>query len=173
MLSRDQALQILSEEGCSPSVIEHSKAVSRESVKIAKKIRDNGHNVNIRLVEIGALLHDVGRSKTHSIQHGVKGAEILRKRGLENLAGFAENHLGAGIIIEESKELGLPEKNYLPESLEEKIVTYADNLLDGDRVMNYEESLNELKEELGPNHSGVRRFKKIHKEIQELTRKTN
>lgn len=167
MLSK-HTLEFLQEVGCSPEVIRHSRAVARESLKIAKQIAANGHQLDLKRVEIGALLHDIGRSRTHGVDHGVEGAKILREKGLEDFIGFAENHLGAGIDAEEAKEIGLPEKNYLPVSLEEKIVTYADNLLRGDRVISYHEALNELKEELGSQHPGVWRFKELHKEISDL-----
>lgn len=168
MLTREQALQILSEAGCSPKVIKHTKAVTRESVRIARQISQSAHKVNTSLVEIGAILHDIGRSHTHGIKHGIEGAQILREKGLEDLTGFAENHLGAGISAEEAERIGLPKKDYLPATLEEKIVTYADNLLRGHKVMTYQEALNELKGELGSGHPGVERFKELHEKIQAL-----
>lgn len=170
MRSRERILRILREVGCSSDVVRHSRAVAEESLKIAKKIDANGYQVDLKRVELGALLHDIGRSRTHGVDHGVEGSQILLEMGLEDFTGFSENHLGAGIDAREAKEIGLPEKNYLPASLEEKIVTYADNLLKSHRAISYQEALNELKEELGPRHSGVRRFEELHKEIRDLMR---
>lgn len=168
MISAERALQILRDEGCSPEVIRHSLAVSKKSVEIARNISDSGHEVDLEKVEIGGLLHDVGRSKTHGISHGVEGAKILRDRGLEEFAGFAENHLGAGIGEKEAKKLGLGERDYLPGSLEEKIVTYGDNLVRGDEIQSYEEGLEELREELGPDYPSVDRFINLHRELSDL-----
>lgn len=168
MISKEEALQILREESCSSRVIEHSLAVADKSVEIAKKIQENGHEVDINLVEIGALLHDIGRSKTHDVNHGVVGARVLRDRGLEEFASFAENHVGAGIREEESKRLDIPPKNYFPNSLEEKIVAYGDNLLRGSEVITFEEALEEFREELGPDHPTVPRFKELHQELISL-----
>lgn len=168
MISAERTLQILRDEGCSSRVIRHSRTVSEKSVEIARNISDSGHEVDLKRVEIGGLLHDVGRSRTHGISHGVEGAKILRERGLEEFAGFAENHLGAGIGEEEARNLGLGERDYLPESLEEKIVTYGDNLVRGDKIQSYEEGLEELREELGPDHPSVERFIKLHRELSEL-----
>ena len=41
-----------------------------------------------------------------------------------------EKRVNAGLTPEEAKELGLPEKDYAPTRIEEKIVIYADKLSD-------------------------------------------
>lgn len=168
MIKPEEAFQLLREEGCSSEVIEHIKSVRDVSLKIAENIAEEDHNVDIDQVEVGAILHDIGRSKTHDISHGVEGAKILRKKGLEKYAPFAENHLGAGIPEKEAKKLDIPTKNYIPKTLEEKIVTYGDNLIRGDKVQSYEKALQELREELGPNHPSLERFKDIHEELKDL-----
>lgn len=168
MISSDRALKILQEEGCSSSVIEHVLAVTRVSTRIAENIDRKGHDVDLDLVEVGALIHDVGRSRTHGISHGVEGARILRERNLDKLAPFAENHLGAGIKSKEAEQLGIPPKDYIPKSLEEKIVTYGDNLIRDNQEISFEEALKEFKEELGPDHPAIERFKELHREIKDL-----
>jgi uncharacterized protein (TIGR00295 family) len=84
------------------------------------------------LVEAGSLLHDLGRCKTHSIHHAVEGAAIAADIGLpDEIVSIIERHIGAGLAKAEAASLGLPEKDYLPETLEEKVVAHADNLVDG------------------------------------------
>lgn len=168
MISAERAVEILEEEGCSRKVIEHVKAVSEKSLEIAERISKNGHEVNLELVEVGGLLHDIGRCKVHDISHGIRGAEILRKRGLDQFACFAENHLGAGIDIDESENLAIPKGEYLPESLEEKIVTYGDNLVDGSEFISFEEAMDEMRRELGGGHPSLERFREIHRELSEF-----
>jgi putative nucleotidyltransferase with HDIG domain len=72
-----QCLQLLKEAGCSDDVINHCKAVRKVAIRIAKKA-----HANIQLVEAGALLHDIGRSKTQGIMHGIEGAKIANTLGL-------------------------------------------------------------------------------------------
>ncbi len=168
MINSQKAFKILKEEGCSSEVIEHIKAVRDISVEIAKKIKENGHEVNVQKVKLGAIFHDIGRSVTHDISHGIKGAKILKERELDEFVPFAENHLGAGITKKEAEKLGLPEKNYTPQSLEEKIVAYGDNLIDGKKIQSSKEALNELKEDLGKNHESIKRFKELHSQLKEL-----
>ena len=85
------------------------------------------------------MLHDIGIiycdapkiycNGTHKyIEHGYLGAELLRREGFPKHALVAERHTGTGITIEqiEREELPIPERDYCPQSLEEKIICYAD-----------------------------------------------
>jgi uncharacterized protein (TIGR00295 family) len=127
-LSREKCLAMLKEAGCTRDVIEHCIAVEKLASKIAalctkdQQVRE--------MVCAGALLHDIGRSQTHGIWHAVEGAKILRAKDLdEEIVHIVERHIGAGITAQEAAELGLPAKNYIPETLAEKIVAHADNLV--------------------------------------------
>ena len=164
-------MRALQRAGCSPEVIEHCQTVKRKAVEIAERISENRHPVDLSLVRIGALLHDIGRAKTHGIEHGVIGAEILREMGLGEFAKFAENHLGAGIPASEAKRLGLPARDFVPRSLEEKIVAYADKLTAGGRATSFARALEYFKSELGVMHPAIERLKRLHVEIQKLARR--
>lgn len=132
--TREECRRIFREEGLEPRVVAHVEAVAALAVRIASALHSKGHPVDVALVEAGALLHDIGRSKTHTIRHATVGAELLRARGLpEALVLCVERHTGGGIDREEARLLGLPERDYTPRTLEEKIVCHADNLFDGDR----------------------------------------
>ena len=168
MFGRERALRALSDAGCSKQVVQHCLAVERMAMKIAKKIEKNGSTVDLRSVSMGALLHDIGRAKTHGVEHGVVGAEMLRKMGLGKFAKFAENHIGAGIPAAEARELGLPAKDFVPQTLEEKVVTYADKRISRKREISYEEAVKWFKTEFGKDHPSVGRFEALHSEIQKL-----
>jgi uncharacterized protein len=123
----------------------------------------------MRLVEIGGLLHDIGRSRSHEVDHAVVGAEILKEMGLsEALVLIVERHIGAGIPADEAVELGLPERHYLPESLEEKIVAYADKLLSGRREVPIEVTIKDFSTKLGEDHPSIDRLWTIHYEMTDL-----
>jgi len=171
--SKEEALNLLSKSGCSKEVISHCKAVASLAVEIAERLRKNGLKVNVKLVEIGALLHDIGRSKTHSVHHAVIGAEIARSIGLPNsLISIIERHVGGGINSEEASKLGWPPKSYLPETLEEKIVCYADKLIEGHQRVPVEVTIEKLAKELGENHPAISRIRKLHEHFSSLV-KTN
>jgi uncharacterized protein len=82
--------------------------------------------------------------------------------------GFAENHLGAGIPANEAKELGLPARNFMPRSLEEKVIAYADKLTMGGRTTSFADAIRFFKSELGIEHPAIQRLERLHAEIQEL-----
>jgi len=122
---REFVLGLLKKLGIAYSVRRHSIVVADIALEIANKIKKA--TLNKDLVEIGALLHDIGRSKTHGFKHALIGGKILRERGFpEELARICERHILGGLDKEDSREFGLPEKDYIPLTLEEKIVCLAD-----------------------------------------------
>jgi uncharacterized protein len=150
-LNEKEAIALLITEGCSSSVIDHCKTVAglaREiAVNILGKAVGKGIHVDIDIdaVFIGGLLHDIGRSKTHGIRHAVEGAAIAVENGLdEKLVRIIERHIGAGIPMNEASDLGLPEKDYMPLTLDEKIVAHADNLVFDDKIGTFEEMIQNL-----------------------------
>ncbi|MCL4449842.1 MAG: HDIG domain-containing protein [Candidatus Thermoplasmatota archaeon] len=107
--------------------------------RVALKIGE-GCNSDARLLEAGALLHDIGRTVTHSIFHGVEGYRILKREGMdETIARFCSTHVGAGLLKSTARKLKLPDQDYIPRTIEEKIVCNSDTLLNGDRVVKIEE----------------------------------
>lgn len=140
--TRDECIMHLVKAGCSENVIEHCKIVAALAIDIAK----NRNDVDIRLVECGALLHDIGRGQTHGIEHAGIGAEIARKLNLdERLVLIIERHIGAGITQDGAKALGLEDKSYVPESIEEKIVAHADNLIVGTGMVSLDTRIEMMK----------------------------
>lgn len=84
----------------------------------------------------------------------------------ERIIRIIERHIGAGISADEARAMGLPYKDYLPISPEEKIVAHADNLLIGSRITSFEESLHRFKILLGIDHPAIERFLKLQNEIE-------
>ncbi len=135
-------------------------------MRIAKAFRAKGYRVDLRLVESGALLHDIGRGQTHGIEHGVVGGQMARRLGLPmELAHIIERHVGAGLTIEEARRNNLPSGNYVPETLEEKIVCYADKLIEGDHEIGIDVTIDSFAQELGSDHPAIKRLQDLHREM--------
>ena len=167
--SSQTALSLLSESGCSKRVIAHCKAVSALAVKFAEACENKGLSVDVNLVEVGALLHDIGRSKTHDVNHVIVGVEIAKSLNLpESIVSIIGCHVGGGITADEAKELGWPVKDYLPTTLEEKIVSYADKLIEGSHVVSIERTIEPFSRTLGENHPAIDRIIRLHKELSPL-----
>jgi len=161
-----EALDILVKVGCSKRVIEHCETVSRFSVRVARTFQEKGVNIDIQLVEISGLLHDIGRSRIHTVDHGFVGGKIVRSLGLpQSLVRAIERHVGGGITREEAKSLGWANRDYLPITWEEKIVCYADKRVEGLRIVSIEQALKKYIARLGRNHPGIDRIRKLHREI--------
>lgn len=127
-MSPEEALLLLRDVACQDNVVEHCVAVAATGVALAENVQRD-HPVDISLVQTGGLIHDIGRALTHGIDHGVVGAQLLRERGISGpLQLICERHVCAGIPSEVAVEIGLPPRDFIPRTLEEKIVCHADNL---------------------------------------------
>ena len=96
-------------------------------------------DVDRDFVAEAAMLHDIGIIYCHApkifcvgkhqyIEHGYLGAELLRREGYPRHALVAERHTGSGITMDQviREDLPIPVQDYLPVSLEERIICYAD-----------------------------------------------
>ena len=166
MVSREEALGFLRDSGCRNGVIEHCVDVARIAVRISGEFSERGVDVNLELVESGALLHDIGRSRSHGIRHAVVGAEIARGLGLpSDVVRIIERHIGAGIPCDEAVELGLPEGCYMPCTVEEKIVAYADKLVERGREVGFGVTLDMYVSVHGEGSPVVGRMRALHEEM--------
>ena len=155
-------IEILKKEKTPQNVIDHTIAVYNKALEIAK----NFPNADLDLIKKGALLHDIGRSKTHSITHAVEGREIACRYGYdENVLNIIERHIGAGITKEEAKKLDLFEKSYVPETLEEKIVAHADNLISGTKEVDVDFVIKKWKTRMDNPNDNIKRLITFDEEL--------
>ncbi len=125
--SMKECYEYLDEIGIDDGVIEHSMDVLERALELHERFGGD-----LKLITAGALLHDVGRSVSHSVEHGIEGGKIARDEGWhEELAKIIERHIGGGITKDEAEVQGIPVKSYVPETLEEKLICHADNTAGG------------------------------------------
>lgn len=158
---------------CRGIFIRHSRQVADKALEIARRC-----NLDISLdeVETAAMLHDIGiyltnapdidcHGSEHYICHGILGAELLRKEGFdEEIARVAERHTGAGLTIDDidRQQLPLPRKDYLPETMLEKLICYADKFFSKSGAMQ-EKPLDKVRASMA-RHSidSLTRFDELH-----------
>jgi len=158
--------EILRREGCSPSVINHCRKVADLAMEIARRIKERGIEVDMEAVYAGAMLHDLGRARTHGIMHIVEGVEMAKKYGVSSkVLNIIRNHGGAGIDEEESKKLGLPPGDYTPRSIEEMIVAHADNLTGYD-YREFRRAYEKFRKKAG--EKAAVKLKELHKRLSEM-----
>jgi len=118
----------------------HSRQVADLAVALGQRLIDHHVPLDIEFVEEAAMLHDIGMCRTNApgihchgdqpyILHGILGRRMLDAMGLYRHARVCERHTGAGITASEiiAQHLPIdPPRDLLPESIEEKLVCYAD-----------------------------------------------
>lgn len=117
--------------------MKHCRQVADKALGIA---HDHNLDLSDEEIETAAMLHDIGifltdapgidcHGSLHYLCHGVAGADLLRREGFdEKYALVAEHHTGAGITADEVAASGhpIPVKDYLPTTLLERLICYAD-----------------------------------------------
>ncbi|MDP6155585.1 MAG: HDIG domain-containing protein [Candidatus Thermoplasmatota archaeon] len=170
MMDYEKCIQTLIKYGVDDSVIIHSQMVERLANKIGQLITANNgtpQKVNFEIMRMGALLHDIGRSKTHNILHVIEGVRIARELNLpSDVIHIIENHIGSGLTPEEAYENGLEKKNYFPQTLEAKLVAYADNLIAENRQISLSEGIRRYKEK--GLATAAERLEESHRYLTEL-----
>ena len=140
-------------------LMRHSSDVARRALRIADEHPE--FEVDKNFLYEAAMLHDIGIIFVDAptifcygtepyIKHGLLGAELLRKEGLPAHARVAERHTGTGLTREEieRQSLPLPPADYVPESLEEQFICYADKFYSKTRLdeeKSYERALASLR----------------------------
>lgn len=150
-------------------LLRHSRDVAARALAIVGRHPELG--LDAQFVEDCAMLHDIGIFMTDApgifchgrepyIRHGICGARLVREAGWPDYASVCERHTGAGISSRqvEERHLPLPPGDYLPMTMTEQVVCYADKFYSKshpDRVRTVEQAAKSL-EKFGD--EGVRRF---------------
>jgi uncharacterized protein/tRNA (cytidine56-2'-O)-methyltransferase len=155
-------IDILKEAGCKQRVIIHCCTVGAVADEMLSRIK-----ADRPLAMAGALLHDIGRSVDNGISHAIIGSEILHDMGFpEELVKIVKKHTGAGLDDIDIRDLGLPPGDYMPKTIEEKIVAHADNLVSDNRVVGHRHSVEKL---IGKGAiRGAERMELLHSEMSKL-----
>ena len=167
-----ELFDIYDKEGLPLSVRHHILAVSEGAARLAKTLMRKGYSIKVRTLLEGVLLHDIGRAYTHGIFHGLVGAAVVKDLGFsEGVQNIVRNHLGAGIPKAVAVSLGLPEKDYVPVTIEEKIVACVDNMARGpvivDQIGMMEDWRDKLKKGI-VNQDAVLRVLELYRELSKM-----
>jgi len=115
----------------------HSSLVAHKALAVVDAHPELGADRDF--VQEAAMLHDIGIFLTNAapihcfgkfnyICHGYLGADLLRKEGLPRHALVAERHTGTGLTLKQilERDLPVPHREMVPQSIEEKIICFAD-----------------------------------------------
>lgn len=167
----NQCMEIMESIGISGSVIDHVMCVHSLGIEMVtrsmKKDPSVEAKIDLKLLSAGLLLHDIGRSITHSIGHVDKGYHLAMEKGLdERICNMIRNHIGAGVTAEEAPNLGLEPIDHIPKDLMEKIICHADNLVGERSRRSLDTAVNRLVQKGAI--TAADRMKKLHLELEDL-----
>lgn len=155
-------------------LLKHSEAVARKALAVADAHPELPLDRQFLLE--AAMVHDIGIIKTNApdikcfgsepyIRHGVLGAEMMRAEGFTRHARVCERHTGAGLSLKEIEEQGLPlpHVDLLPDTLEEKVICYADKFFSKTKLER-EKTLEQAERSVAKHgDEGLRRFKEMER----------
>jgi putative nucleotidyltransferase with HDIG domain len=131
-------MALLAEQDAPPGVLQHSKAVAAVACRLAFRLRELGERVDPLLAHRGGLLHDLDKITSRRLNqtHGQLGAQVLRQKGYpEELATIVERHLMFTLLDPARR----------PTTWEERLVHYADKIVEGDTVVSVAERFEALR----------------------------
>ena len=132
----------------------HSEKVRGKALEC---INRRGLEVDTDFVASAATLHDIGiflcdapdiycTGSLPYICHGVEGRRLLEAEGLPRHALVCERHTGAGLTVEDiiRQNLPLPNRDMTPQTIEEKLICYADKFYSKSGDIRAEKSLDRV-----------------------------
>ena len=154
-------------------LLTHSRAVADFALRVAD--RHPELHIDRQFVEEAAMLHDIGIFRCDApgicchgtepyICHGRIGALLLREEGYPRHARVCERHTGAGLTLDDivTQQLPLPHQSFLPETIEERLICYADKFFSKthlDREKTFGQAVGSL---MKFGAAGVDRFRQWH-----------
>ena len=137
----------------------HARAVADWALEMAA--RHPELNIDTQFVEEAAMLHDLGIFLTDAprihcygtesyLCHGYLGAELLRAEGYPLHARVCERHTGTGLTKEQIIANGwdLPHRDFIPETLEEKLICFADKFYSKTKYLETARTLEQVVESM-------------------------
>jgi len=118
----------------------HCFHVGAAARRLAELISSQGHPVDLEKVTALGMIHDLGRSRGHTVRHGVEGYLLAQAEGFEEEGRICLAHILKGRTLQQGVMLGMltqaEEMQFAQSiywnggpSLEERIVILADALM--------------------------------------------
>ncbi len=133
MLTREESMRLLAEYGREAGWTRHCFAVAEAAVRVGDVLAKN-RPIDCSFLWSAALLHDIGRHITHDpLLHGVEGYKLLSMLKYEKEAYVCASHILFGLNATEASKLGLPFRDFVPCTIEEKLIPLVDYMIEYDQ----------------------------------------
>ena len=156
---REKCFALIGRYEMLPNIVAHSLVVHETARRLAAAIVRNGHNIDLPLVEAGALLHDIAKSEGLRTKqyHSIRGREIVASLGYSETAEVVFDHISP---IEARRKRGL----FSP-SL---VVNYADKRVRHAQVVSLDQRFEYLLNQYGRTDEGHARISAMYDGSKEV-----
>jgi uncharacterized protein len=148
--SHNQCLELMEAHGMLPNIREHSFRVMQVARFLGEALTDAGFDLSLPLIEVGALLHDLGKTPCLGTlnNHAEWGAAILEDLGYPHVAQVVREHVHLYGEISDIRPLR-----------EAELVNYADKRVLHEAVVTLEDRFADLKVRYGRTPEALARIK--------------
>lgn len=164
-LTHEKCIEILREDNTPRNIFLHTRKVNAIAVFLAKKFIEKGEKVDLYLVDMASMLHDMKKweelQNERKEHHEITASKELKKRGYSKIASIVRKH-----GLDDVRDV-----DHL-DSWEEIIVNYADKRVNNDEVVSVGGRMDYLKKRYGPiSEQVMRKICSIEKPLEKLERK--
>lgn len=138
---------------------EHSFLVMEVAVFLGQALKASGFDLHLSLIEVGALLHDLGKTPCLGTpsNHAEWGAEVLARLGYPEVAQIVREHVVLTALAPNPRPLR-----------EAEVVNYADKRVLHTRVVTLEDRFADLKARYGRTPEALRRIGFLEEKTRSL-----
>ncbi len=153
--SREICLSLMEQHGMLPNIKDHSLLVARIALCLGKNLMAQFPELNLDLIEAGALLHDIAKTETIKTRgnHAQIGEEMVRAMGFDPVARIVAQHVR------------LEDAYFQNGGVDEVVlVHYADKRVRHDEVVDLEDRFEYLVETYGRSPEAVGRIEALYQD---------
>jgi uncharacterized protein len=157
--TRDICFALMEQYGMLPNIKEHSLQVARIAVCLGNNLIGKFPDLNLDLVEAGALLHDIAKTETirNRGNHAQLGETMVREMGYKAVAPIVAQH----VVLEDAYF----QNGWVDEVV---LVHYADKRVRHDEVVDLEERFEYLVETYGRSQEAVERIEALYQDTLKI-----
>lgn len=146
-----EIMNILKKNNTPDRVIKHSGKVTDIALKLGRKLKDKGINVNLDMIKAAALLHDVSRVEEN---HALVGAEVIAAYGYPEISHIVSQHMTYNF------------SNQIENLTETDIVCIADRVVKEDQYVGFDARMTDVLKKFKDNPQAIKRISEKMKETK-------
>ena len=137
------------------NIVAHSLEVSRVALFLSEELNKKGQRIDLRLVEAGALLHDIAKTVCLRTKedHTRAGYCLLKEIGYDRIGEIVAQHVW---LVKEGDPFSVSE---------EEVVNYADKRVRHDQIVSLDERFVDLRKRYGKDPQSIAYLERMEKSI--------